>query len=109
MARSSISAWRAAMRRAGPRSRRAIASNQGGFSPFDVSAGIKVSGMLGIDVRNNNIHDNLANGLWTDSCGINGIYENNRIINNYGNGILHEVSHTLIIRNNIITGNGFGD
>ena len=52
-------------------------------------------------VRNNYVHDNFGNGLWTDTDNVNTLYEGNTTTNNYLDGILHEVSYSATIRNNI--------
>jgi parallel beta-helix repeat protein len=45
--------------------------------------------------------------LWTDGHNLNVVYEGNRVVNNAGPGIKHEVSCDAVIRNNTVTGNGF--
>lgn len=52
-------------------------------------------------VRNNYVHDNFGNGLWTDTDNVNTLYEGNTVTNNYLTGILHEISYNATIRNNI--------
>ena len=61
----------------------------------------------GLIVRNNYIHDNYGNGLWTDGFNINTVYEGNMVEDNYGAGIIHELGFAAVIRNNVIEGNGF--
>jgi parallel beta-helix repeat protein len=56
-------------------------------------------------VRRNYVHDNYCVGLWTDIDNINTIYEENRIENNYAQGIFVEISYAGVIRNNTIKGN----
>jgi parallel beta-helix repeat protein len=56
-------------------------------------------------VRHNYVHDNYCSGLWTDIDNINTTYEDNRVENNYAQGIFVEISFAGIIRNNTITGN----
>ena len=59
-------------------------------------------------LRDNYVHDNKGPGLWLDGNNIYALYEGNRVINNYGPGINHEISHDAVIRNNLVEGNGFG-
>jgi parallel beta-helix repeat protein len=59
-------------------------------------------------VRGNYVHDNKGPGLWTDGHNIYTLYENNRVMDNFGPGIDHEISHDAVIRNNVVEGNGFG-
>lgn len=57
-------------------------------------------------VRNNYSHDNWGPGLWTDGDNLNALYEGNRVEDNAGNGIFHEISEAAIIRNNTVLRNG---
>jgi hypothetical protein len=61
----------------------------------------------GLIVRNNYVHDNYGNGLWTDGFNINTVYEGNVVEDNYGAGIEHELGYSAVIRNNEIRGNAF--
>ena len=61
----------------------------------------------GLIVRNNYVHDNYGNGLWTDGFNINTVYEGNVVEDNYGAGIEHELGYAAVIRNNEIRGNAF--
>jgi Right handed beta helix region len=61
----------------------------------------------GLIVRNNLIHDNFGMGLWTDIFNINVLYTDNVVQNNYGSGINHELGYAAVIRDNVVTGNGF--
>lgn len=54
----------------------------------------------------NDVHDNHGPGLWTDGGNIRTTYEHNRIADNAGAGIQHEISYDAVIRHNEITGNG---
>jgi len=58
-------------------------------------------------VRNNHVHDNWGNGLWSDMNNIYTVYENNTVEDNSGAGIMHEVSFAAKIRNNVTRRNGF--
>lgn len=59
-------------------------------------------------LRGNYVHDNHGQGLWGDHNNVDTIYENNRIINNVGIGIFHEISFKATIRNNYVENCGFG-
>jgi parallel beta-helix repeat protein len=56
-------------------------------------------------VRGNYVHDNYCAGLWTDIDNINTTYEDNRVENNYAQGVFVEISYAGVIRNNTIIGN----
>ena len=58
-------------------------------------------------VRNNYSHHNDGPGLWSDHDNNNVLYEGNRVENNTGPGIFHEISYSAVIRNNTIRRNGF--
>ena len=61
----------------------------------------------GLVFRGNYSHDNRGSGFWTDIDNVNVLVEGNRIENNKGPGIFHEISHSAVIRNNTVRGNGF--
>jgi hypothetical protein len=60
-------------------------------------------------VRNNWVHHNWGPGLWTDIGNDQTLYEGNTSEDNYGEGIVHEISYSAVIRNNILRRNGIGD
>ncbi|NIA25561.1 MAG: hypothetical protein GWP04_08310 [Gammaproteobacteria bacterium] len=72
------------------------------------AGGSKFVHTVNLVVRGNYVHDNKGPGLWTDGNNIYTLYENNRVVDNYGPGIDHEISHDAVIRNNVVEGNGFG-
>ncbi len=87
-----------------------IASN-GFWAGIDVyweGGGSKFAWTQNLVVRDNYVHDNKGMGLWTDIDNIYTVYEGNRIENNSGSGINHEISYDAVIRNNTLVGNGFG-
>lgn len=57
-------------------------------------------------IRNAYIHDNECQGLWADLNAHNALIENNLIENNYGEGVLIEISRDAVIRNNRVYRNG---
>ena len=58
-------------------------------------------------VRGNFSHHNVGPGLWTDIDNRATLYEDNRVEDNAGPGILHEISWAAVIRNNVARRNGF--
>ena len=83
-------------------------NNTAGFSSGWEAGGTKFKQTHNLVVRNNDVHDNLGPGLWTDIDNIDTLYEGNYVADNSDAGIFHEISYRAIIRNNTVTGNGFG-
>jgi parallel beta-helix repeat protein len=83
-------------------------NNTVGFNPGWEAGGTKFAFTDNLLVRNNHVHHNLGNGLWTDIDNVNTIYEGNRVTDNWGQGIFHEISYDAVIRNNVVKRNGFG-
>jgi parallel beta-helix repeat protein len=52
------------------------------------------------------VHHNAGPGVWGDIDALDTLYENNTVVENWGPGIFHEISHRAIIRNNIVVRNG---
>ena len=77
-----------------------------GIDPMWEGGGSKFTETDGLVVRGNYSHDNNGYGLWTDIDNINTLYEGNRIDNNSGGGINHEISYDAVIRDNTFSGNG---
>jgi parallel beta-helix repeat protein len=69
--------------------------------------GAKFTNARWLTVRNNFVHHNEGPGLWTDANSIFVLYEGNRVEDNTGQGIFHEISYDAIIRNNVIARNGW--
>ena len=59
-----------------------------------------------VTVRNAYVHDNDCQGLWADINAHNALIENNLIEDNFGEGILIEISRDAVIRNNRVYRNG---
>ncbi|MDQ4102451.1 MAG: right-handed parallel beta-helix repeat-containing protein [Actinomycetota bacterium] len=57
-------------------------------------------------LAHNYIHNNKGPGLWADGGNIHTNYEYNKIFDNWGPGITHEISYDATIRHNEISGNG---
>jgi parallel beta-helix repeat protein len=62
----------------------------------------------GLVVQRTFAHDNLGPGLWTDIDTVDTLYEGNTVTDNLGPGIFHEISGSAVIRDNDVSGNGFG-
>ncbi|WP_270933767.1 right-handed parallel beta-helix repeat-containing protein [Falsiroseomonas oryzae] len=77
-----------------------------GLNVYWEGGGSKFANTDGLIVRGNYVHDNNGMGLWTDINNIRTLYEGNRVENNSGAGISHEISYSAIIRNNTLAGNG---
>lgn len=56
--------------------------------------------------RDNYVHDNGGNGLWDDTNNIYITYDHNRVANNWGAGIYHEIGYDATITNNVVLNNG---
>lgn len=69
------------------------------------AGGTKFMQTTNLYVAKNYVHDNHGIGLWTDHNNYQTVYEGNTVANNYGPGILHEISYDAVIRNNTVTGN----
>jgi parallel beta-helix repeat protein len=76
--------------------------------PIAEAGGSKFAGTTDLIVRGNFVHHNLGPGLWTDINNYSTLYENNRVEDNAGCGICHEISYKAVIRNNQVRRNGFG-
>jgi parallel beta-helix repeat protein len=60
-------------------------------------------------VRNNFVHHNYGEGLWTDIDNLSYVFEGNTCEDNWRAGISTEISGAGIIRNNILRRNGLSD
>ncbi|MQA28772.1 MAG: hypothetical protein GEU82_02885 [Luteitalea sp.] len=79
-------------------------------SRFEVpweGAATKFMGTRNLVVRGNWVHHNHGVGLWTDNDNINTLYEGNTSDDNEWMGILHEISYSAVIRNNVVRRNGW--
>jgi hypothetical protein len=82
------------------------ANNIRGFDFGWEAGGVKIVQSNGVTFRGNNVHDNVGPGLWCDINCRNVVYENNLIERNHDSGILHEISFSAVIRNNVVRHNG---
>jgi hypothetical protein len=83
-------------------------NNVAGFDGGWEAGGIKLSHSVHAIIRNNFSHHNSGAGLWTDIDNIDTLYEGNRVEDNSGPGIQHEISFNAKIRDNWLARNGFG-
>ncbi len=72
------------------------------------SGGVKAAETEGLAVLGNYAHDNRGFGLWTDIDAVDTRYEANTVADNWGAGILHEISYSAQVLDNVVTGNGAG-
>ena len=70
------------------------------------AGGTKFLETTNLILRDNWVHDNHDNGLWSDYNNVNVLYEDNLVEDNLGNGIFHELSYSATIRNNVVRNNG---
>ena len=75
------------------------------YSMNGEAGGTKFLHSTNLYIANNYVHDNHGAGLWTDNNNYRTVFENNTVRNNYGPGILHEISYDAVIRNNTVTNN----
>ena len=81
-------------------------NNYAGFMTNWEAGGAKFVYSDGLVLRNNCVHHNKGNGLWTDIDNINIVIEGNKVFDNEGIGIAHEISYKATIRNNHVARNG---
>jgi parallel beta-helix repeat protein len=72
------------------------------------AGGVKLAKADGAVITNNYVHDNHGPGLWDDIDSGNLLYAGNTVVHNDREGIVHEIGHRAVIRDNVVTGNGFG-
>jgi parallel beta-helix repeat protein len=81
-------------------------NNIDGFDVSHEAGGAKLALLEDLTVIRNDIHHNAGPGIWTDIDVRNVTIAENRIAYNQNEGILHEISHDAVIRDNTIVGNG---
>jgi hypothetical protein len=77
-----------------------------GYSPEWEAGGSKSWLTADHTLSHNYVHDNRGPGLWADGGAMDTHYEYNKVIDNWGAGIQHELSYDATIRHNEISGNG---
>ncbi len=70
------------------------------------AGGTKFVHTRGLVVRDNYVHHNWGNGIWTDIENRDALIEGNRVEDNAGQGIFHEIGYAIRIRNNVVRRNG---
>jgi parallel beta-helix repeat protein len=60
-----------------------------------------------VTVKNSRVHDNACVGLWMDINSHGARLVNNRVYNNWAEGIFVEISHNVTLNRNKVSGNGF--
>ena len=73
-------------------------NNQQGFATGWEAGGAKFWDTSNLLVKLNHVHDNLGEGLWTDTNNVNTTYDQNIVENNLSGGIMHEVSYAALIK-----------
>lgn len=81
-------------------------NNYAGFSSGWEAGGTKFWNSDNLIIRNTCVHNNDGPGLWTDINNTNVLIEGNKVFDNAGDGIKHEISYSAIIRDNVAARNG---
>jgi len=71
------------------------------------TGGGKFWDVLGAQVTNNYVHDNLSTGLWADTNDTDFLFDSNWIEHNSGEGIWYEISYNATISRNVIKRNAW--
>jgi parallel beta-helix repeat protein len=79
-----------------------------GFDSGWEAGGAKFLATDALTVRKNAVYGNQGAGLWTDGSNNNTVYDGNKVYDNAGQGIMHEISYAATIANNEVYGNGLG-
>jgi parallel beta-helix repeat protein len=79
-----------------------------GFDSGWEAGGAKFLATDSLTVRSNTVYANQGAGLWTDGSNNNTVYDGNKVYDNLGQGIMHEISYAATIANNTVYGNGLG-
>jgi len=81
-------------------------NNTQGFSYQWEAGGTKFWSTTHLLVQGNYVHDNIGPGLWADNDNVHTTYQGNTVSGNSDAGILHEISYSATIRDNVVIGNG---
>jgi parallel beta-helix repeat protein len=82
------------------------ANNTAHFAADWEGGGTKFVSTQNLIVRGNFVHHNHGRGLWTDSNNDGVTYDGNTVEDNEWDGIMHEISYSATITNNVISRNG---
>ena len=85
-----------------------IACNALVYGSTSDSAATKFVHTGGLVMSGNNVHHNFGNGLWVDINNVDFLIEGNRADANALSGIFVEISCGGVVRDNDVSGNGFG-
>lgn len=77
-------------------------NNTAGYRDDWEAGGTKFVETENIILRGNYVHHNDGKGLWTDGANINTLFEDNLVVYNTADGIMHEISFKAVIRNNVV-------
>ncbi len=89
-----------------------IQNNEFAYNNYDwfgyswESGGMKFGHLKNAEILDNYSHDNNGAGLWDDTYCINVHYKGNRVENNAGAGIQHEIGYAATIEDNTLIRNG---
>jgi hypothetical protein len=85
-----------------------VASNNNtqNFNMAPVSGGIKITKSRNLLVTDSVLESNRGPGVWLDISVYNVTFTGNDFLSNAGNGLVGEISDTLVIANNLVEGNG---
>lgn len=75
------------------------------YDPAWEAGGVKLWATIGAQLTHNYAHDNHGPGLWADTDNMDTLYAYNRVENNWGGGIFHEVSYNASIHHNVVKNN----
>ena len=86
-----------------------FANGVAGYSSEWEAGGGKLWSTDGVTLARNDVFGNVGPGLWADGGNIRTTYRNNKVADNRGAGIQHEISYDAVIVHNVISGNGRPD
>ena len=69
------------------------------------TGGFKLWNSQGITITNNWVHDNKSVAMWADTNNFNITMAGNYVANNYGEGVIIEISYNAVIQYNTFVGN----
>jgi hypothetical protein len=82
-------------------------NNYAGYALGWEAGGSKFSNTTNLLLQKNYVHDNYGPGLWCDTDNVATTYDSNTLTHNQSSGIQHELSFSAIVKNNVLSGNGY--